>query len=105
VSPNDATAPNPAPGPAPDARASAFEALYDVTLPVTVEIGRTRMSVETVLGLDVGSLIELDRLAGEPVDIYVGERRMAQGEVVVVQDHLGVRITSVRPVAETEARP
>jgi flagellar motor switch protein FliN/FliY len=72
---------------------SSLSALYDLTLPVSIELGRATMTVEEVLALDKGSVVELDRLAGEPVDIYVGDRHLAQGEVVVVREHFGVRIT------------
>ena len=79
------------------ARASAgsLEALLDVSMPVVIEIGRARMTVDEVLRLGAGSVVQLDRMLGEPVDIYVSDRRLAQGEVVVVGEHLGVRITRV----------
>jgi flagellar motor switch protein FliM len=67
--------------------------LYDLTLPVTIELGRTTMSVQDVLGLARGSVIQLDRLVGEPIDVFVGDRRFAQGEVVVIGEEFGVRIT------------
>lgn len=70
-----------------------MEMLFDLTLPVTIELGRASMTVQEVLQLGRGSVIQLDRLAGEPVDIYVGERRFAEGEVVVLGEHFGVRIT------------
>jgi flagellar motor switch protein FliN/FliY len=69
--------------------------LYDLTLPVSIELGRTRMTVQEVLGLSRGSVIQLDRLVGEAIDIYVGERRFAQGEVVVLGEQFGVRITRI----------
>ena len=72
-------------------------ALYELMLPITIELGRTRMSVQEVLQLARGSVIELDRLAGEPVDVYVGDRRFAEGEVVVLGENFGVRITRVFP--------
>jgi flagellar motor switch protein FliN/FliY len=72
---------------------SALTSLYQVSLPVTIELGRTRMSVQEILALGRGSVIELDRLVGEPVDVMVGDRRFADGEVVVVGDNFGVRIT------------
>lgn len=81
--------------PAPGARPLA--ALYELMLPITIELGRTRMSVQEVLQLARGSVIELDRLAGEPVDIFVGDRRFAEGEVVVLGENFGVRITRVIP--------
>lgn len=69
--------------------------LYDLTLPVSIELGRTRMTVQEVLALARGSVIQLDRLVGEAIDIFVGERRFAQGEVVVLGEQFGVRITRI----------
>ena len=69
--------------------------LLDLTLPVSIELGRTTMTVQEILRLGRGSVIQLDRLAGEPIDIYVGERRFAEGEVVVLGEHFGVRITRI----------
>ena len=96
------------PNPPTDAERPADEVslsmLLDLTLPVTIELGRTTMTVQEILGLGRGSVIELDRLAGEPIDIYVSERRFAQGEVVVLGDVFGVRITRVvNPSAMPEA--
>ena len=67
--------------------------LSDLTLPVSIELGRTRMTVQEILRLGRGAVIQLDRLAGEPIDIYVGDRKFAEGEVVVLGEHFGVRIT------------
>lgn len=75
--------------------------LYDLTLPIAIELGRTSMTVQEVLGLGRGSVIELDRLAGEPVDIIVGDRRFAEGEVVVLGENFGVRITRILPNIST----
>jgi len=69
--------------------------LLDLMLPVSIELGRTKMSVQEILRLGRGSVIQLERLAGEPVDIYVGDRRFAEGEVVVIDEHFGIRLTSV----------
>ena len=69
--------------------------LLDLTLPVSIELGRTSMTVQELLRLGRGSVIQLDRLAGEPIDIFVGDRRFAEGEVVVLGEHFGVRITRV----------
>jgi flagellar motor switch protein FliN/FliY len=69
--------------------------LYDVALNVTVELGRTRKSIRDVLDLAPGSIIELDKLAGEPVDIYVNNKRIATGEVVVIDENFGVRVTDI----------
>jgi flagellar motor switch protein FliN/FliY len=86
------------------ARPGAITALLDVSMPVVIEIGRTQMTVQEVLQLAAGSVIQLDSVVGEPVDIYVSDRRLAQGEVVVVGDHFGVRITRVlHPGAEAGA--
>jgi flagellar motor switch protein FliN/FliY len=64
-------------------------------MPVIIEIGRTSMTVNDILKLGVGSIVQLDRLAGEPVDIHVSDRKLAEGEVVVVGEHLGIRVTRV----------
>jgi flagellar motor switch protein FliN/FliY len=69
--------------------------LYDVSLQVSVELGRTRMTVESLLRLSQGSVVELNRVAGEPLDIYVNNKLMARGEAVVVKEKFGVRITDV----------
>lgn len=69
--------------------------LLDLTMPVSIELGRTSMTVQEILRLGRGSVIQLDRLAGEPIDIYVGDRRFAEGEVVVLGEHFGVRITRI----------
>jgi flagellar motor switch protein FliN/FliY len=80
---------------APAAGAAPLKALYDLALPVSIELGRTRMMVREILSLGRGSVVELDRLAGEPVDVYVGDRHFAKGEVVVVGEQFGVRITRI----------
>lgn len=69
--------------------------LLDLTLPVSVELGRTSMLVQDILRLGRGSVVQLERLAGEPIDIYVGSRRFAEGEVVVLGEQFGVRITRI----------
>ena len=69
--------------------------LLDLTLPVSIELGRTSMTVQEILRLGRGAVIQLDRLAGEPIDVYVGDRRFAEGEVVVLGEHFGVRITRI----------
>ncbi len=75
--------------------ATNIDLLMDVSLKVTVELGRTQMMLRQVLELQHGSVIELDRLAGDPVDIFVNERLIARGEVVVVDDKFGVKITEL----------
>ncbi len=72
-----------------------IDLLMDVSLRVTVELGRTRMQLAQILELQHGSVVELDRLAGDPVDVYVNDCLMARGEVVVVDDKFGVRITEM----------
>ncbi|WP_074037239.1 flagellar motor switch phosphatase FliY [Exiguobacterium profundum] len=69
--------------------------LYDVPLNVTVELKKKKKSVREVLELSQGSIIELDKLAGEPVDIYVNQQRIARGEVVVIEENFGVRVTEI----------
>jgi len=80
--------------------ATNLDLLLGVTLRVTVELGRTKMSIEEVLKLGPGSVVELDKLAGEPVDVLVNDRLIARGEVVVLDDRFGVRITEVVPPAQ-----
>jgi flagellar motor switch protein FliN/FliY len=69
--------------------------LLDIPLQVTVELGRTKRSVKEILELSSGSIIELDKLAGEPVDILVNNRLIAKGEVVVIDENFGVRVTDI----------
>jgi flagellar motor switch protein FliN/FliY len=77
-----------------DANAN-IELLMDVSLRVTVELGRTAMSIREILDLGPGSVLELDKLAGEPVDILVNDKPIAKGEVVVVDENFGVRVTDI----------
>ncbi len=72
-----------------------IEMLYDLSLDVVVELGRTRKPIQDILKLGRGSIVELEKLAGDPVDVYVNDRKLAEGEVVVVDDHFGVRITNL----------
>lgn len=74
--------------------------IMDVPLHVTVELGRRRMLVRDVLDLGKGSLIELDKLAGEPVDVFVNGKLIAKGEVVVIDENFGVKVTSIVNPAE-----
>jgi len=75
--------------------ANNIDLLMDVYLKVTVELGRTRMQLRQVLELQQGSVVELDRLAGDAVDVFVNDRLLAHGEVIVVDDKFGVRITEL----------
>jgi flagellar motor switch protein FliN/FliY len=72
-----------------------IDLLNDVNLNVKIELGRTRMLVEDVLRLAEGSVVELDKLAGDPVDIYVNERHVAKGEVLVLNDTFCVRVNEI----------
>jgi flagellar motor switch protein FliN/FliY len=74
---------------------SALDALLDVSVPVVIEFGRTSMMLQDVLELQPGSVIQLDRTVGEPVDIFVSDRKLAAGEVVVVDDRFGIQITDI----------
>ena len=72
-----------------------LQMLEDVQLQVRIELGRTRMLVQDVLRLDQGSVVELDKLAGDPVDVYVNERLVARGEVLVLNDNFCVRVNEI----------
>ncbi|HRE26683.1 MAG TPA: flagellar motor switch protein FliN [Anaerolineales bacterium] len=95
---------------APDVRAASFapinadlsagapnglDLLMDVPLRISVELGRTKLSVREVLDLQNGAVVELDRMAGDAVDVLVNDKLMARGEVVVVDDKFGIRITEI----------
>jgi flagellar motor switch protein FliN/FliY len=85
------------------AQRSQLDLLDDVELDVKVELGRTEMYIEDVLGLTAGSVVELDKGAGDPVDILVNERLVARGEVLVLNDNFCVRINDIlSPVPELE---
>jgi flagellar motor switch protein FliN/FliY len=72
-----------------------LEFILDVALQVTVEVGRTRMTIQDLLQLGQGSVIELEKLAGEPLDIYINGKAVARGEAVIVNDKFGVRLTDI----------
>lgn len=75
--------------------------LYDLAMPVAIELGRTKMTIQEILNLGRGSVIQLERSAGEPIDVLVANRKVAEGEVVVIGEHFGIRITRiVRRVAQ-----
>jgi flagellar motor switch protein FliN/FliY len=69
--------------------------LMDVYMEMTVELGRTRKLIKDILGMGEGTIIELDKLAGEPVDILVNHKLIARGEVVVIDENFGVRVTEI----------
>jgi flagellar motor switch protein FliN/FliY len=89
---------------APSAPSSerSLSTLADLPLPVSVELGRTKMTIQEVLRLGRGSIVQLERLIGEPVDLYVGDRRFAECEVVTHGEHFGIRITRVLESARPE---
>jgi flagellar motor switch protein FliN/FliY len=84
-----------APRMAPAEEMTQLELLLDVPLEISVELGRVKMLVRDVLDLSNGSVLEIDKSAGEPVDVLVNGRLMAHGEVVVIEDNFGVRITEI----------
>jgi flagellar motor switch protein FliN/FliY len=72
-----------------------LDLLLDVNLPISIELGRTTMRIKDILSLGPGSVVELKKLAGEPVDLLVNDKIVAKGEVVVVDENFGLRITSL----------
>ncbi len=80
-----------------------IELIMDIPLEVTVELGRVRMLIRDVLELASGSIVELDRMAGEPVDLLVNGRLIAKGEVVVIEDNFGLRLTEIVSPADRVA--
>ena len=74
--------------------------IMDVFMEMTVELGRTKKTIKDILGLGEGTIIELDKLAGEPVDILVNHKPIAKGEVVVIDENFGVRVTEILPSLE-----
>ncbi len=78
-----------------DAQVSSIDLLRDVELNVKIELGRSRMLVEDVLKLSEGSVVELDKLAGDPVDVFVNDRLVARGEVLVLNDNFCVRVNEI----------
>ena len=85
-----------------DAAVSSIDLLRDVELNVKIELGRSRMLVEDVLKLGEGSVVELDKLAGDPVDVFVNNRLVARGEVLVLNDNFCVRVNEIVAGAKEE---
>ncbi len=79
----------------PEGEPKNIELLMDVELPISIELGKTTMNIADILGLAPGSIVELDKLVGEPVDLLVNQRCVAKGEVVVVEENFGLRITQL----------
>ncbi len=90
----------PPPAPAPRAEAS-LDLLADVSVNVTVELGRTKAPVQDILKLAPGCVVPLDSLTGDPIDVYVNDRLVARGEVLVVNENFAVRITEVLPPSKS----
>lgn len=72
-----------------------LDLLLDVDLPISIELGRTSMNIQEILALGPGSVVELDKLAGEPVDLLVNNKIVAKGEVVVIDENFGIRVTNL----------
>ena len=81
--------------PGTDVPPANLEVILDVPVKVTVELGSCQMPMREVLQLASGSVVQLDKIAEAPVDLYVNQKRIAHGEVVVVEDRLGIKITKV----------
>lgn len=82
------------------ARSENLNLILDIPLNVTVELGRTKMSVNELLNLGQGSVVELNKLAGEPMEVLVNNKLIARGEAVVVNEKFGVRLTDI--ISQTE---
>ncbi len=88
------------PSPTNGERERKLELLIDLTLPVSIELGRTNMTIRDILDLQRGSVVEFEKLASEPVDILINGKKMAEGEVVIIEKHFGIRITSLVDTSE-----
>lgn len=89
----------------PGAGSDRLDLLSNIEMDVTAELGRTRMTVRELLALTPGTVVELDRMAGSPIDLYVNGTLIARGEVVVIDEEFGVRISEiVNPGATENAR-
>ncbi len=76
--------------------------LGDIYLPVSIELARTRLLIGEVMELEIGAIIEFDKLAGETVDLLVNDKKFAEGEVVVIDEHFGIRITNLVSTIDVE---
>jgi len=72
-----------------------LDLILDITVPVSVELGRTNMLIKDIISLAQGSIVELDKVAGTPVDLFVRGKLLARGEVVIVDENFGVKITNI----------
>jgi flagellar motor switch protein FliN/FliY len=78
-----------------EAGVHSLDFILDIPLKVTVELGRTKMSIRDILQLAQGSVVELSKFAGEPLEVLVNDRLVARGEVVTVNDKFGIRLTDI----------
>jgi flagellar motor switch protein FliN/FliY len=88
------------PGPSGGPRERKLDMLMDLSLQISIELGRTTMLIKDILDLQRGSVVEFEKLASEPVDILINGKKMAEGEVVVIEKHFGIRITSLVDASE-----
>lgn len=79
----------------PAPQALSVDALKDISMNLKVELGRRKMLVQEVLKLSGGSIVELDKLTGDPLDIYVNDRLVARGEILVINDNFAIRVTEI----------
>lgn len=79
----------------PDEETRDLDFILDIPLDLTVELGRTRMLVNDLLQLGQGSIVELNKIAGEPLEIFINRKLVARGEVVVVNEKFGIRLTDI----------
>ncbi len=101
----EANAPEPAPllplePEAPESSLGNLDFILDVPLQITVNLGNRKMLIKELLQLGQGSVVELEKMAGEPMDVLIGERLIARGEVVVVNEKFGVRLTDIVSTVE-----
>lgn len=78
-----------------------LDIMQDIPMHITVELGRTKSTIKDIINMDIGSVVELDKIAGEQVEIYANERLIARGEVIVIEDKFGVRVVNTNIQKET----
>ena len=100
--PPSMSAPSPAFGPALDIPSENIQRLLNVRLLASIELGRVQIPIRDIIGWTEGSLVELDKVAGEPVDVLINGKPFARGEVVVIAENFGVRITQMIRPGDTE---
>ncbi|MBI3803010.1 MAG: flagellar motor switch protein FliN [Nitrospirae bacterium] len=84
----------------PEAPAGNLDFILDIPLEIRVEMGSSKILIRDLLQLGQGSVVELEKMAGEPMDLYIGDKLVAKGEVVVVNDKFGIRLTDIVSAAE-----